>query len=233
MNTTYARFGFYVALISFISAVSYCIVQVMQVAQLLHFPIDAILIYSFSLGIAPPFLLAMLALHYTVPVEKKLWSHGALLFTVLYAGYVSLNYVVQLATVIPATLQNKLEAVRMLDQTPHSLFWDVDALGYICMGIATLLAAPLFGRKGLQRWVRGFFLANAFMTPVIAFVYFYPYFTTAVLLIGVPWMITAPGSILMLAFFFKEECLKQKREPEKLSTITKLKEPGVRKEVST
>jgi hypothetical protein len=31
-----------------------------------------------------------------------------------------------------------LSAGRILDQTPHSLFWDIDELGYIFMGLATL-----------------------------------------------------------------------------------------------
>jgi hypothetical protein len=224
------QLGYYSAFIAFISAVGYSMVQVMQVVHLLHFPLDAILIYSFSLGIAPPFLLAMLALHYSVPEEKRLWSHGALLFALLYVGYVSLNYVVQLATVIPASLQGRLSEIRVLDQTPHSLFWDIDALGYICMGIANLLAVPLFARKGQQRWVRGFFLANALMTPAIAFVYFYPYFSTTVLLIGVPWMITAPGSILMLALYFKRYQLPVKKQPMEEQHLARSNRAGAEKE---
>lgn len=41
---------------------------------------------------------------------------------------------VQLATVIPAKLGGTSEAIRILEQTPHSLFWNFDALGYISMG---------------------------------------------------------------------------------------------------
>lgn len=232
MNTSVLRLGFYAALVSFISAAAFSIVQVMQVLHLLAFPLDAVLIYGFSLGIAPPFLLALLALQYTVPQESRVWSHGALLFGTLYVGFVSLNYVVQLATVIPATLQGQLDPILVLDQTPHSLFWDVDALGYICMGIATLLAVPLFKGQGRQRWVRRFFAANALMTPVIAFVYFYPDFSTAILLIGVPWMITAPGSILALALFFAER-LNEKKASEASPALTRTTEESLQKEVYT
>ena len=31
-----------------------------------------------------------------------------------------------------------LKTIRILDQTPHSLFWDYDAVGYMSMGLATL-----------------------------------------------------------------------------------------------
>ncbi|MGN6567102.1 MAG: hypothetical protein ACTHJ0_04070 [Flavipsychrobacter sp.] len=205
MNTAVAKLGFYSALLSFIGAAGYSIAQLLQVTGALRFPLDAILIYGFSLSIAGPFMLSMLSLHYTAPNKKRIWSHAALLFSVMYVIYVTLNYVVQLATVIPATLRGTLPAIRVLDQTPHSLFWDVDGLGYICMGIATLVAVPVFEKRGWQRWVRGFFLANALMTPVIATVYFYPVFSTALLLIGLPWVITCPGSLLLLTLFFKEK----------------------------
>jgi hypothetical protein len=121
----------------------------------------------------------------------------------MYALYVNLNYVVQLATVIPKSLQGALDEIRVLDQTPHSLFWDVDALGYIFMGLATLFAVPVFAKTGLQKWLRWFFLANGLITPVIALVYFYPSFSTALLLLGSPWIVTAPGSILLLTIMFK------------------------------
>lgn len=47
-----------------------------------------------------------------------------------------------------------LDEVRILQQTPHSLFWDFDALGYIFMALATLMAIPVFDRRRLHKWVR-------------------------------------------------------------------------------
>jgi thiol:disulfide interchange protein len=44
----------------------------------------------------------MLALHHLVPTEKKFWTHAAVLLAVVYTTYNTLNYVVQLVTVIPA-----------------------------------------------------------------------------------------------------------------------------------
>ncbi len=114
-----------------------------------------------------------------------------------------INYVVQLATVVPMTLNGTLGEFRLLDQTPHSLMWDLDALGYIFMGLATAFAVPVLSQEGLEGWARRFFLAHTFMTPVIAFVYFYPGFSTSLLLIGSPWLITAPGAALTLALVFR------------------------------
>jgi len=198
------RIGFWSALVAFVAAVGYSVAQVLQIVGVLRYPWDAILIYGFSLCIATPFILAMLALHYHVSDEKKFWTHAALLFAVIYTMYVTANYVVQLTTVIPMSLQGTLDqSIRVLDQTPHSLFWDFDGLGYVFMGLSTLFAAQVFAKHGLQGWVRRFFLANALVTPLIALVYFYPVFSVTLLLLGFPWGITAPGSILLLAFFFR------------------------------
>lgn len=202
-----ARFGFYSALVAFLASVGFDVVQTLQVVGAVKFPADAVLIYGFSLLIPVPFLLAMLALHHSAADEKKIWTHAALLFAVIYAMYVTLNYVVQLATVIPMTLHGTLGAMRVLDQTPHSLFWDVDALGYIFMGLATLFAVPAFAKKGLEGWTRGFFLAHALVTPLIAVVYFYPTFSYTLLLLGAPWVITASGSLLLLALYFQRKAV--------------------------
>src|ERR687884_1326423 len=193
MDKRTARIGFYAALVACAAATAYSVAQILQVLGVIKFPLDAILLYGFSLCIATPYLLAILALHYIVPNDKKFWSHAALLFAVIYTVYVTLNYVVQLATVLPMSLQGTLGEVRVLDQTPHSLFWDVDALGYIFLGFSTLFASFVFGKNTDEKWLKWFLLANGLINPVIAFVYFYPYFSYTLLLIALPWVITAPG----------------------------------------
>ena len=72
------------------------------------------------------------------------------------------------------------------------------------MGLATLSAVPIFEKKGYQNWIRNVFLIHALVTPLIAFVYFYPHFSEQLLLIAIPWSITAPLSMLVLALFFKK-----------------------------
>jgi hypothetical protein len=204
MNKTTCKVGFWSGFIAFVSTLAFNIVQVLQLFGVLTFPLDQILIYGFSLCIVIPFLLAMLALHYIAPADKKIWSHAALLFTLMYVVFVSANYVVQLATVIPMTLKGAADEVHILNQSPHSLFWDFDAIGYICMGLATLFAVPVFKKQGFQKWVRYCFLVHALVTPLIAFIYFYPNFSDKLLLIGIPWAITAPVSMLLLAMMFRK-----------------------------
>jgi hypothetical protein len=205
MNTTIYKLGFWSGIIAFTATVAYCIVQLLQLYDVFTYPTDERLIYGTSLCIVIPFVIEILALHYTTPESKKFWTHAALIFTVLYAAFVTANYVVQLATVIPNTLKGLLNEVRILQQTPHSLFWNFDALGYIFMGLATLVAIPAFEKKGFQKWVRISFIANAAVTPLISMVYFYPTYSYNLLLLGFPWAVTAPLSMLLLALNFRKE----------------------------
>lgn len=204
MPSTIHRVGFWAGLAAFAFTVSYCVVQLLQVGRIVIFPLDEILIYGSSLLIVIPFVLAFLALHYITPGQKKFWSHAAVVFTIFYAVFVIANYVVQLATVIPMKLKGSLNEVAILEQTPHSMFWDFDALGYIFMGLANIIAVPALEKTGFQKWVRISFVANGIVTPLIAFVYFYPDYSEKLLMLGYPWALTAPLSMLMLALRFRK-----------------------------
>ena len=219
MKKTIYQLGFWSGIIAGTATIAYIFVQLLQVASVLVFPFDEILIYGTSLAIVIPFLLAMLVLHHQTPEEKKIWTHGALLFSIIYAVFVTANYVVQLATVVPMKLKGAVEQVALLEQTPHSMFWNFDAIGYIFMGLATLIAIPAFERNGFQKWVRIAFLANALVTPLITIVYFYPVFSEKLLMLGYPWAITAPLFMFMLAIMFRKKLLAEKNHVHEIPGI--------------
>ena len=213
MKRTIATIGFWSALVAFVGALGYVasvLVQILDLVSPIH---DAFIAFASSLIIATPFLISMVALHHTVSEEKRFWTHVAVMLAVIYATYCTLNYVVQLATVIPAgyswTFENQQGTagpLGLLNQTPHSLFWDIDGLGYVFLNLATLFAFPVFEKRGLQRWIRGFFLANGLITPLFAITYFYPGYSMPILLLGgIPWAITVPACLLLLALFFKSQ----------------------------
>jgi hypothetical protein len=205
MSSTINRVGYWSGLAAFASTTAYVLVQIMQVVGVVPFPLDEILIYGTSLCIVVPFVLEVLAFHYLSASDKRFWTHAALIFAVIYAVFVTANYVVQLATVIPARLAGASDAVGILEQTPHSLFWDYDAIGYISMGLATLMAIPALSGEGFERWVRMSFVAHALVTPLIGIVYFYPTFTERLLLLGFPWGVTAPLFMLLLAIHLRTQ----------------------------
>jgi hypothetical protein len=213
MEISISRIGFWAALVAFVGAVGYVVSVPLQVLNVVSPLEDSAIAFGFSLIIPTPFLLAMLALHYTVSEEKRFWTHAAIVLAVIYTVFCTMNYVVQLTTVIPAgyswTFENQqgtLGPLSILNQTPHSLFWDLDGLGYIFLNLATLFAFPVFKKRGLENWVRRFFLANALITPLFAIVYFYPTYSVPLLLLGgIPWVITVPGCLLLLALFFRRK----------------------------
>ena len=203
-----SEFGYWSGLVAFTSVVAYNVVQILQVMGMLQFPIDEILIYGISLCIVVPFVLEMLAFHYLTAKDKQFWTHASLIFTIIYAIFVISNYVVQLATVIPSKLKETSEAIFVLEQTPHSMFWNYDAVGYISMGLATLFAIPALNKFGFEKWVRISFIAHALVTPLISIVYFYPTYSHNLLFIGFPWAITAPFFMVLLAIMLKRREVK-------------------------
>jgi hypothetical protein len=117
----------------------------------------------------------------------------------VYAIFGTANYVIQLTTVIPAKLRGAADTVRVLDQTPHSLFWDFDAVAYIATGLTTLVIIPALRTSGIERRVRIACVANVGATVFAGIVYFYPTYSEELLLLGFPWAVTAPAFMLLLA----------------------------------
>lgn len=199
MPTTTGEIGFRAGVAAAVATVAFDVVQIMQVAGMIRFPFDEILIYGTSFCIVVPFIMLMAAFHHHGIGDRRYWTLVALLFTVIYAVFVSANYVVQLATVVPAKLAGTAEAVAILEQTPHSMFWDYDAIGYIAMGLAALFAVPALDKVGFERWTRVACIAHAIVTIPISIVYFAPTFSTGLLFLGFPWAVTAPLFMAMLA----------------------------------
>jgi len=193
------RIGFRAGVAAFAAVVAYDVVQILQVVGVLRFPLDEILIFGTSLCIVVPFVLEMLALHYTRTAELRFWTHAALIFTTMYAVFATANYVVQLTTVIPAKLGGAADAVQVLEQTPHSLLWDFDAIAYLAMGVAALLIIPALDGTDAERRVRAACVAHVAATALSGIVYFHPHYSYRLLWVGFPWGITAPLFMLLIA----------------------------------
>lgn len=166
MKISILQLGKISAFLAFLFTTLFVIVQLLQLLRLVNYPYDELFIYGTSFCIVVPFILTILALHYQSNEEKRIWTHASLIFAILYAVFVSANYVVQLATVIPMNLKGDAAKIQLLVQYPHSMFWDFDALGYIFMGGASLFAIPAFEKKGIEKQVRISLLANALVTPL-------------------------------------------------------------------
>ncbi|HXF24715.1 MAG TPA: hypothetical protein VN602_09345 [Gemmatimonadaceae bacterium] len=193
------RIGFWAGSAACAATIAYDVAQILQVLGVLHYPLDEILIFGTSLCIVVPFVLEMLALHYSTPIERRFWTHAGLIFTTMYAVFATANYVIQLTTVIPAKHRGVADTVRVLEQTPHSLLWNFDAIAYMAMGLTALLIIPALRRGGFDRWVRLACMAHVVATVLAGIVYFYPTYSNKLLMLGFPWGITAPCFMLLVA----------------------------------
>ncbi|RYZ48044.1 MAG: hypothetical protein EOP49_19700 [Sphingobacteriales bacterium] len=196
------RTGFIAAIFALLGIAGYGIVQIMQVLRLLVFPLDEWLIYGFSLWIALPFLFMVVALRRTLTSHGKLWSEMAVSLATIYLMFALTVYGVQLTVVLPAG--KTISQYDWLRITPHSFFWTLDALAYLSMGLTTLFLVPALRQIKKSKWARFMLLAHGLMTIVVMVVYFYPHFSTAILLIASPWLITGCGVCVTLAAYFKE-----------------------------
>jgi hypothetical protein len=135
----------------------------------LPIPTAANAAYLASFLIAPTFVALIVAVHYTAPESKRIWSHLGLAFAVIYAVLCGLNYYVQLTVVRTNVLGAPSALIEMLRFTPGSLMFAQDMLGYTFLCLATLAAAPVFSGDRLSRWLKGLFIAHGlvFVVPLI------------------------------------------------------------------
>ena len=122
--------------------------------SLLPVPWDQIVAVGASILIAPSFVLLMVGLHYFAPEAKRLWTHGAIAFAILYAGFVSVVYVTLLFVVEPHVVNHTESAVGPFLFAKGSFTQMVDGLGYTYMSLAVGLTAPIFAGRGLSSWLR-------------------------------------------------------------------------------
>lgn len=194
-----ARLGFWAAIAAFAVSAGYVVSQLLQIAGLLPFPWDDIGIYGFSMFIPLAVIAALAALYHEVPEPRRVWVHVGLALAVLYGALVTVVYPTQLAVVIPARLTGEGTAIQHLTLATGGFLWAVDGAGYIVLGLATLFTAGAFAGDPDAAWLRRFLIANGLVSLVVAAIMAVP----ALFPFGALWIVTAPGSFLLLARYFR------------------------------
>lgn len=152
---------------------------------------------SLLLGVA--FVVLMVSVHHAAEASARIWSHVAIVFAGMYATLVSIVYYVQLAFVIPRIARNDAEGIELLLFEPFDSFlYAVDVYGYSLMSLATLFAAAVFRRQGLEGWIRRALIANGCLIPFLALQMYYPPLIWG----GALWAITFPAATWLLAVHF-------------------------------
>ncbi len=153
--------------------------------------------------LAPAFVVLMASVHRCVADERKVLSLSALSFSVVYAAIIWIIDYVQLTVVRQNILGGVTDGLALWAMpNMRSLFFALEAVAYGFMSLSTLVAAPLFGREGVERWVRWLFLANGFIG--IGGVVAYAFGHVTVVFLGLAlWCIEFPIATGLLAVLFR------------------------------
>jgi len=116
--------------------------------------------YLASFLIAPSFVVLMVAIHYSAPPDKKVWSHLGISFAIIYAVLGAFNYYVQLTVVRTNSLGVSQDLLQLFAFTPGSIMFAQDMLGYSFLCLATLIAAPVFTGDRLATWIKWSFVIH-------------------------------------------------------------------------
>jgi hypothetical protein len=209
ISTSTKRVGFWAALLATVFSLVYVVGQLAEWAgwmgsgggaEGLSTPLGIIVLLTPSLFLGSAFLVLLVSIHQIAPPDRKIWSHAAVAFGTVYAVLISMNYFVQLTLVGPRMARGELEGIEMFVFVPFDSFlYAVDILGYSFMSVATLFAAMVFNRQGLEGVARLFLIANGLLLPFVALqMYYRPLIWIAAL-----WAVTFPGATWTLALLFR------------------------------
>lgn len=209
MSASTKTVGFWSAVCATVFSIAYVVGQLAEWGGLLgsqggpessSTPFGLVVLLTPSLLLGPSFLVLVVSIHQLAPIDKRVWSHAAVVFATVYAVLTSLVYFVQLTLVAPRLASGRIAGIEGFVFVPFDSFlYAVDVLGYSFMSGATLFAAQVFTRSGLYRIVRFFLTANGLLLPFIALqMFFHPLIWIAAL-----WSVTFPGATWSLGVLFR------------------------------
>lgn len=196
------RFAFWAAIAT---ATTYAVFLLgYLVGSLLSPPWDIALPVGASILIAPSFVLLMVGVHYSAPESKRIWSHAAIAFALLYAALVSIVYITWLFVVEPHVLNHTQSASAPFAFEKGSFIQMVDGLGYTYMSLAVSLTAPVFAGGRLAKRIRG--LAVASGPAAIGVLLSYIFFAWPYNLLGLPGtLLTLVYAVLLAVHFHRAQ----------------------------
>ena len=165
-------------------------------------PLGLAVILTPSLLLGSAFLMLMVSLHQVTPIERRVWSHGAVAFATAYAVLISGVYFVQLTLVAPRLASGRVAGIEPFVFVPFdSYLYAMDILGYSFMSVATLLAARTLrgDADGVERAARLLLTANGLLVPFLVF----QMYAHSLIWIAALWAVTFPGATWAMAIWFR------------------------------
>jgi hypothetical protein len=196
--------GFWSAAAMAATYVVFLVGGIAQMAGALTAPWDVIITIGASILIAPAFVLLLVSVHNAAPEAKRVWSHAAIAFGVLYTAFVSIVYITWLFVAEPHVIAHTSSTAAAIfgyqisSMASGSFAYLLDGLGYTYMSLAVCLTAPTFTGGRLATWLRGIAIANG---PIALLVLLAYVFNSLVLGLGA--LLVPMYGILVAVYFYK------------------------------
>jgi len=147
--------------------------------------------------------------------ERKIWGLLGLVFALIYATILGLNYWILLTVVSPALVGNHADGLELfVIGSPVSVAFSLEGFGYSLMGLSMLFAGPVFSEGKLGRWIRWLLILNGVQVFAVIAGLLGVWIVTVVSL--VIWCISFPVVAILLAMLFKKQGVAQQpHEPDR------------------
>jgi hypothetical protein len=132
-----------------------------------QFPRDFVWMF-FAILLILSYVMLMVALHSYAAPAKKIFSQIGLVFAILTAAVLLVDYFVQFSVVPTSLMHAETEGIPLLIQyNSHGVFLALEDLGYLLMSFSFLFMAPVFANKGqLETAIRSIFII-AFVVVIL------------------------------------------------------------------
>lgn len=132
-----------------------------------QFPNDFIWMY-FAIVLSISYLIFMTSIHYYASQKRKIISHIGLLFSLMSALILIVNYFIQV-TVVPSSLASgETQGLPLLIQyNSHGLFIALEEIGFLLMSISFLFMSFIFNSKTtIEKLIRWTFISSFFIVLI-------------------------------------------------------------------
>ncbi|HUE97924.1 MAG TPA: hypothetical protein VMN99_01645 [Anaerolineales bacterium] len=126
-----------------------------------------------SLLFCPVIVIVMVSLHTVTAPGKKVFSQSSQAFTLLFATAVSINRFTQLGVVSRSIASGTVEGLDwFLPYGDRSVMFGLEMMGWgWFLGLAMLIAAPIFSGRGIQFWLRWLMISYGILGLISAVAY--------------------------------------------------------------
>jgi hypothetical protein len=154
------------------------------------------------------YLVLMVSIHASAPLQKKIFSQIGLMFAVIAAGILLCDYFLQFSIIPISLMSGESEYLAMkIQNNPRGEFFSLAELGYLVMSLSFLSMAPVFDPRNrleaavLWAFIIGFILAilSQAIVPVLFGLDRQDRFEISI--ISIDWLVLIINGVLLGIFF--------------------------------